>query len=171
MSNRNALISVAMLSALLENKRKDYLDIISPLILYHLPPRINAEVVEETIINSVKTYDGFEKFPRQVLKKLLDRFSKTSQGYLEKRDNKYFVKKVFDSTKFYEERTRISEAINTVLEALQKHFASNPKYKKISIEETHLKLLAFLEKKGLFLIDGVDELRTVKTRVCFQKDI
>ena len=164
LSEESALVTVAMLSSLIREHHADYLDIISPFVVELLPTQVGQEVNAETIINGLKSDFGFEQFPRHVLMKILSRCSKDKVGLLQRRDGKYYVKKVVANKKFRESQNNIRQIQHAVMEALQQYFKDNSKYGNISIDETREKFLSFLENKGLVFIDGVDELKTVTNR-------
>jgi hypothetical protein len=163
MKKTSALVSVAMLSALLETKKGDFLDIISPFIQNHLPTKLGELVDEAAILKLLQEEDGFENFPRQVLLKILNRFSKQNKGFVERKNGKYYLSKVQDNTAFDDNKRKIKEAHNAVMVALQRYLVENSKFKNITLEVTRNKFLAFLEKNGLSFIDGVDGLRAVKS--------
>jgi len=133
MKKTSALVSVAMLSALLETKKGDFLDIISPFIQNHLPTKLGELVDEATILRLLQEEDGFEHFPRQVLLKILNRFSKPTKGYVERKNGKYYISKVQDSTSFVDNKRKIQEAHNAVMEALQRYLVDNSKFKNITL--------------------------------------
>jgi hypothetical protein len=164
MSDSSALVTVAMLSALLKERHTDYLDIISPFILELLPKDIGQKVNTNEIIIGLKDEFGFEQFPIHVLSKILIRCSKTKYGYLERKNGNFFVKKSFSNQHFRECQSTIRSAQSTVMEELQSYLQVNSKYTKITLDETREKFLAFLELKGLVFIDGVEELKTVTNR-------
>ena len=91
MSDSSALVSVGILSTLLSEKHKDYLDLISPFVLTLLPSRRGELVEVEPIIKGLKEQFGFEEFPHYVLEKLFSRFSKQKYGYLKRNNNRYYV--------------------------------------------------------------------------------
>lgn len=164
MNDSSALVTVAMLSTLLNERNSDYLDIISPFVLTLLPPKTGERVDTGKIILALKEQYGFEEFPIHVLTKILNRYSKQKYGYLEKRYGNYYVKMPYARERFAERQQSIREAQVIVMERLQNFLQENSKYTNITVEKARELFLLFLEQKGLAFIDGINDLKTITNR-------
>ena len=162
MEDSGALVTVAMLSTLLQNRQKDYLDVISPFILNLVPKSVGERINCTEIIRQLSDQYGFEQFPINVLTKVLNRYTKLKYGLLEKQAGSFFVKKIYEDASFEEKQATIRKAHNKVMEELRTYLIKNSKYTKITIEKTRELFLSFLEKNGLNFVDGIEKLRAIR---------
>ncbi len=159
MNNSSALVTVAMLSALLNQRQTEYLDLISPFVLSLLPKIKGQKVNKEVIISGLKDKFGFEELPIHVLNKILNRSAKASAGYLKIQNHEFFVEKPYDSDRFEANQKAISNAQNEVIQKLQQYLQENAKFKEVTKEKARELLIAFLEKSGLAFVNGMRELK------------
>jgi hypothetical protein len=161
MDNPSALVTVAMLSSLLNKEKREYLDIITPFVLNLLPKKKDEKVNRLIVLDNLKLEYGFEDMPSHVLTSILSRLANRNQGILLKKDHEYFVKKVFDSTKFDENRLKMKELIENVLESLMVYFHTYTSYKNISKEETQKRFIMFLSYYGYSVIKDISFLKSI----------
>lgn len=164
MNDSSALITVAMLSTMLKERNADYLELISPFVLTLLPNRIGDAVDINTIIRKLSADYGFEHFPALVVEKILNRYGKQKHGYVEKRYNVYYVKKLYESEKFFQNQSKIRDAQSQVINQLCKYLRNNSRYSDIDENRSRELFLLFLEQKGLVFVNGIEQLRTITSK-------
>lgn len=164
MDDSSALVTVAMLSALLNEKRSDYLDIIAPFVLSLLPKQKGEAIDKSKIIQGLKELYGFDELPIHVLTKILDRYAKIKYGYLEKRNSEYTLVKAYDNEQFDSNQRKIRNAQSIVMQKLQQYFVENTKHVTITIDQIREFLLFFLERNGLAFVNGMEALKSITSR-------
>lgn len=168
MKNENALYTVSMLSALLESGSGNYLDLLTPFVLYSLPSIANAEISIEQITESMREF-GFQDFPRKTTEKILDHLCKgTDQGVVhvtcDKRNKKkqYTVATIYNRTDFDDSKYEMRRKIDEILKAIQEYFETHFYFRKVGLDEIKEKLIAFFESNGLTVIHSISDLRLLQ---------
>lgn len=154
MKNNNALISVAMLSAFLDNQ-KDYLDMISPFVLNELKGHIGDKIDEKAIQEKMRAEYGFEDIPIHVIDKILNRASKGETATVKREKGKFYIISPVDNKKFIQNRKKMDSLIKQVLAALKEYWTANTK---IDIGKAENVLITFLETYGYTVKDNIDNL-------------
>ena len=77
MKNENALYTVSMLSAMLEDGTGNYLDLLTPFVLYSLPKTIDSPISIDAVTEAMREF-GFKDFPYKTSEKILNRLCKAS---------------------------------------------------------------------------------------------
>ena len=163
MKKSSALVTVAMLSALLSKENKDYLDIITPFILKLLPKEQGTKVDRIKTLEDLNGQYGFEDMPSHVLTLILNRLATNKRGVLYKKNGEHYVRKVFDSTRFDDNSLRMKELIESVLQKLIKYFNANTQFNRITSDEAQTRLITFLNYYGFSVIKDVTELKCITT--------
>lgn len=161
MRNKDALITVAMLSTFLKEEKKDYLDLITPFILNLLPKKVGEKVEIDEIINKLDSEYGIEDLPTNVLINILNRNSKSSIKILERKNKEYFVKKVCDSRSFEDNKLKMKEDTDYIIKALVKNLEEHTPIKNIDLEKSREIFIDFLESYGFTIINDINDLRGV----------
>lgn len=165
MDNQNTLVTVAMLSALLCCDKKDYIELIKPFILRLLPKHV-GDVVDKSEIKKALSRDyGLVDFPIHVQSYVLNRCSKTKEGYLRRENGNYYVSKIFDDSDFDEKQSKIRISTNLVLDALVIYLNEYTSIKCKDINDAQRRLILFLNTYGYLLINDIDELRDIKINI------
>lgn len=167
MKNENALCTISMLSALLENQEGDYYNLLIPFLLHSLPEHKDAEISVENTTMAMREF-GFVDFPYKLTERMLNRLSRRGvkgEAYVrfKIKDGKkrYFVERTYDKTKFDANRLEMRKKINAILDAIQKYFETHFYCKTIPIDDVREKLTAFFSANGFAVIKSVDELRLI----------
>lgn len=167
MKNENALCTISMLSALLENQEGDYYNLLIPFLLHSLPEKKDAEISVEKITMAMREF-GFIDFPYKLAERMLNRLSRQGakgQGYVRSKikdgKKRYFVEDTYDKTKFDTNRLEMRKKINAILNAIQKYFEAHFYYKTIPLDDIRNKLTTFFGANGFAVIKSVDELRMI----------
>lgn len=163
MKNSDALVTIAMLSALLKKENKEYLDIIAPFVLKLLPKKQDEKVNKLKILEDLNKEYGFEDMPANVLSSILSRLTKSKIGVLYRSDGEFYVKKVFNSTNFDDNRLKMKELIENVLNKMIEYFRCNTQFKSISREEAQNRFILFLNYYGFSVIKDVTDLKCITT--------
>lgn len=79
MRNENALYTVSMLSAMLENGTGNYLDLLTPFVLYSLPNTTDAKISVDAVTDKMREF-GFKDFPHKTTERILDRLCKANEN-------------------------------------------------------------------------------------------
>ena len=155
MENRNALVTVAMLSTYLSKENKEYLDMISPFILNLLPKNINDKINKESILKGLKLEYGFEDMPTHVLTAILKRLCRIPYNILYKKDGDFYIKNVHDSSIFEKNRIAMKNLISDVVDSLASYLSQINKTTKQDAEN---KLISFFEYYGFTVIKDTNKL-------------
>ena len=168
MRNENALYTVSMLSALLENGSGNYLDLLTPFVLYSLPNTMNAQISVDEITESMRVF-GFVDFPHKTTERILDRLCKVSDegiAYVacDKRDKKkkYTVSAIYDRGAFDSSKHEMRRKIDGILKAIQEYFQTHFYYKTIELDLIKEKLVSFFDSDGLTVIHSVGDLKLLQ---------
>lgn len=172
MRNKNALCTVSMLSAMIENKSQGYLDILKPFVLICLPTEIGALISPAEITEKLQSEYGFSGFPcgltTKLLKKLSNERSSGNRYVTRKTDHKrteYRVSRQFDSSDFIQTRDEMRDKINDVLKSLQQYLIKNNYIKsQVEIPELREMLIRFFEANGMTVVRDVEELGHITTQ-------
>lgn len=156
MENPSALVTVAMLTTYLSKEHKDYLDIITPFVLKTFPKNIGEKIDLEHITSILRSDFGFEDFPMNVLKKILERCSKR-QGYLKKENKEYYLKRTYDYKTFDKNQNEIRKSIDEVINSLYSYFNKN--IKRLSKENVTNIFIDFMEYYGYSVMNNFDRLK------------
>lgn len=159
MKSQSALVTVAMLSTLLNERHTDYLDLISPFALSLLSSTKGAEVDKQIIITGLREQYGFEEFPVHVLTKILEKATKAKNGYVVKENGKYYTTGSYDRQNFLSSQAKIKDSQDEVLFALQAYLQKATKYHSLSVDKARELLVSFLEKNGLSVIGNTTDLK------------
>lgn len=167
MKNENALCTISMLSALLENGNGDYYSLLIPFLLYSLPENKDAEISVDKTVLAMREF-GFADFPYRLTEKLLYRLSKHSEdgkiyvrSKIKNGKKKYFVEDTYDKTKFDANKVEMRKKINAILDSIQKYFETHFYCKTIPLDNIRDKLTAFFSANGFAVMKSVDDLRMI----------
>lgn len=165
MTNKDALLTVAMLSAFLSKAKKDYLDLISPFVLSSLPKSENKKIDILKLQNDLKDKYGIEDLPTHVIRTILRRYSKGTQNLVRKIDDEFYVKKIYDSREFNNKRDKMKEIINDIITALTEYLRTECGINHITDDDSQKRLIAFLNCYNYLIIKNIDDLKsiTIKT--------
>lgn len=175
MGNKNALITKAMLASYINDKKIDYLDMISPFILKVLPERVGAMINVEEITKKVNDEYGLD-IKQKIVAKILNRLCKDKHDNLIKKEasrgdflrneestKNYYVNKEIDNTLFDKRKEQMKHSVDEVVERLKCYL--NKEYtvlKPISNDEAQKYFLKFLEDYNFELYSTVDNLRKIQ---------
>lgn len=166
MKNENALYTVSMLSAMLENSSGDYLDLLKPFVLHSLPP-VGSTIDIDAVTIRMQEF-GFKDFPHKVTEKILGRLCKASEdgntyvlSTTVNKKRKYRVQTAYKADDFDASSHEMRRKIDGILKEMQKYFEEHFYYKTLPLEDVHQKLIRFFESNGLTVIQSVGELKLV----------
>lgn len=174
MKNSNALITKAMLASYIEDKKADYLDIISPFILKSLPERVGSLIDIEAVTKQTNLEYGLD-IKQKIIEKILIRLSKNKQEALIRKENKrssslrntesiknYYVNKHIDNSEFDERKNQMNNLVNDVVTRLKDFINTNYNILPISYNEAQKFFLNFLNDYNLELYSSIDNLRKIQ---------
>ena len=150
MKNENALYTVSMLSAMLEDGTGNYLDLLTPFVLYSLPKTIDSPISIDAVTEAMREF-GFKDFPYKTSEKILNRLCKASgddpvyvRATSANKKRKYWVSAVYNASDFTTRRTEMRRKIDGILKAMQEYFNTHFYYMLIfpnySIYNTNLEI-------------------------------
>lgn len=160
MRNQNALCTVGMLSALLENGSQDYTDLISPFILASTPENVGEKVELSEVQETVRKNYGFEDMPLDFIKGVLQRYA-NKDGYFRRDKYQFYVSTPFDRKDIITAQTRMREKIDYVLQKMQGYFEVHFVNEHRSLQEIKEMLEEFFECCGFEMAKDVENLQTV----------
>ena len=173
MSNQNALYSVSMLSAMLENGTGNYLDLLTPFVLYSLPREVGAHISISEVVETMSNEFGFVDFPHKTTESILNRLSKKNSSgvvYIActiiQKKKSYSVAKIYDNSSFDSKRHDMRKKIDGILKAIQDYFLTHYYYKIVPLEDIKEQLINFFEGNGLSVIRNVDSLKLIQQKHC-----
>lgn len=127
MKNENALYTVSMLSAMLEDGTGNYLDLLTPFVLYSLPKTIDSPISIDAVTEAMREF-GFKDFPYKTSEKILNRLCKVSgddpvyvRATSANKKRKYWVSAVYNASDFTTRRTEMRRKIDGILKAMQEY--------------------------------------------------
>lgn len=169
MGNPNALCTIGLLSAFLESKKRDYVDLVSPFVLRSIPTNIDMLIEPIEIQNALREEFGFEKFPLGLIISILRRYAKPSAkgGHyirMERQKNqehKFYVRQIYNGEKFDNTRKQMLSDINSVINSMQKYFDCEYPNWCTNRNEARDMLIDFFESCGFSVLRDVDYLRTI----------
>lgn len=167
MKNENALYTVSMLSALLENGTGNYLDLLTPFVLSSLPNVVDSQISIDEVTEAMREF-GFKDFPHKTTEKILERLCKEADNtpkYVRSasinKKKKYWVHTVYSSSDFNNSKYEMRRKIDGILKAMQEYFKTHFYYDTLELEEIREKLISFFESNGLTVIQSVSDLKLV----------
>lgn len=163
MKNNNALISVAMLTTFLNNK-KDYLDMISPFVYSTLSLSVGEKVNVQIIQDKMGKEYGFEDIPIKVINKILSRACKGEDAFLKKEKGEFSLIKTFNNKKFNDNRNRMKTLIDNVINAFEENLKAsidNQKYDAREMFTTFLETYGYSARAN---VEGLKALTITKDR-------
>lgn len=162
MQNTNALITAAMLAAIYENHRMDYLDLIQPFVCTLLPSR-NQYINFMDVQHRMESDYGFVRMPIGVLHKIAEKLTKTSPPICEVRQrNNYIVCNTYDNSDFRTKRNNIKVDCNAVAESLKSYFYTERAIT-LELDECTNAFLKFLDHCGHNVLKTEDSLRALQS--------
>lgn len=168
MKNENALYTVSMLSAMLEDGTGNYLDLLTPFVLYSLPKTIDSPISIDAVTEAMREF-GFKDFPYKTSEKILNRLCKASgddpvyvRATSANKKRKYWVSAVYNASDFTTRRTEMRRKIDGILKAMQEYFNTHFYYNTLEQDEIREKLVSFFENNGLTVIQNVGDLKLVQ---------
>lgn len=168
MKNENALYTVSMLSAMLENGTGNYLDLLTPFVLYSLPNVVDSPISIDAVTGAMRDF-GFKDFPHKTTEKILDRLCKVADDtpvYVRStsvnKKKKYWVATVYSNSEFNNSKQEMRRKIDGILKAMQEYFKTHFYYETLDQEEIREKLISFFESNGLTVIQSVGDLKLVQ---------
>ena len=158
--NANALITVAMLAAVYDNEKKDYLDIIKPFVCNLLPPR-SHRVDLLSLQRKMEDEYGFVKIPIGVLQRIISRLCAEQPPLCSQtRVNCYIVTNPYDNSDFRAKRLSFKDKCKEVSEALQ-GYLRNERAINLDLERCMAELLRFLDQCGHRILRQNEALRSL----------
>lgn len=159
MDNKSSLVTIAMLTSFLSEEKKDYFDLITPFVLQLLPKKVGDIIDVSGIVSKLESEYGFEEFPINVLKTILDRCAKGKEAYLFRSKSNYYLKKIYDSMEFESNKDIINDSLEEVMFKLKDYFENSTFKKGITTEDVKSIFMNFMEYYGYSVIVRFDELR------------
>lgn len=167
MKNENALYTVSMLSAMLENGTGNYLDLLTPFVLYSLPNTVDAQISIDAVTENMREF-GFKDFPHKTTEKILNRLCKENddgQVYVratsDNKKKKYWVYRAYSNSEFTNNRREMREKIDRILKAMQEYFKTHFYHNALELDVIREKLISFFESNGLTVIQSISDLKLV----------
>lgn len=171
MKNENALYTVSMLSAMLENGTGNYLDLLAPFVLYSLPNMVDAKISVDKTTDKMREF-GFKDFPHKTTERILDRLCKANENGITyvrsstvNKKREYWVSAVYSTSEFDTNKHEMRRKIDGILNAMQGYFETHFYYDTLDLDEIRSKLIAFFENNGLTVIQNVGELKLVQKEI------
>lgn len=168
MKNENALYTVSMLSAMLESGTGNYLDLLTPFVLYSLPNTVDAQISIDTVTEEMRQF-GFKDFPHKTTEKILDRLCKAREdGHIYVKYSSvnkkriYRVATVYSTSEFNTNKNEMRRKIDAILKAMQEYFRTHFYYETLELDQIREKLIGFFESNGLTVIQSVGDLKLVQ---------
>lgn len=168
MKNENALYTVSMLSAMLENGTGNYLDLLTPFVLYSLPNTVDAKISVDVVTEKMREF-GFKDFPHKTTERILDRLCKADENgvaYVRSstanKKRVYWVATVYSTSEFDANKHEMRRKIDGILKAMQDYFKTHFYHDTLDLDEIRSKLIAFFEHNGLTVIQNVGDLKLVQ---------
>lgn len=159
MENPNALITVAMLAAIYENQKKDYLDIIKPFVC-NLLPACNEYIDLFQIKQRMESEYGFVNMPIGVIEKIIDRLCRDEIELCSKHGTKYLMCRVYDNSEFRTKKLSIKAVCAEVSSALKKYL-NDERALKVDEERCTNEILKFLDCCGHRVLKNTDSIRSL----------
>lgn len=168
MKNDNALCTISMLSAMLENQDGSYYSLLIPFVLYSIPEVKGANISIDKVTASMREF-GFVDFPHKLAETILLKLcSKEIDGHIYVRQQTaqgkkklFFVNAIFDRSGFDASRRDMRKKIDGILNAIQKYFEDHFYRKTLATDQIRDKLTSFFEANGFTIVTGVDDLRLI----------
>ena len=175
MKNSNALITKAMLASYLNERRVDYLDMISPFVLRALPEQIDSIINIAEVTKKVKNEYGLN-INQKTIEKILTRLCKNKSGNIVRRETKdnglpgnkeikksYYVNKKIEHEEFDKRKDKIKKSVDEVVTRLRDYINENYQIIiSITYEQAQEYFLTFLKNYNYDLYSNVDNLREIQ---------
>lgn len=147
----NALTTVAMLGAILDTEKKDYLDLITPYFC-NLLPRRGQKVNFIEVQRRMETEFGFKTIPVGVLHKIVRRICEQPNPLCKKEsDEMFWVQQDYDNSEFLRNRSDTKQSVEIVIEDLKKYLKEERSENHTTKEVKDL-FFGFLDKCGIYII-------------------
>ena len=131
MKNENALYTVSMLSAMLESGTGNYLDLLTPFVMYSLPSTIDSQISIDDVTEAMREF-GFKDFPHKTTERILERLCKSYEDgkiYVRsasvRKKRKYWVATVYSISDFDAGRYEMRRKIDAILKEMQGYFKTH----------------------------------------------
>lgn len=161
MRKNDLFITQAMLSSYLSVDRKNYLALIEPFLLMCLPTEVGEEVLIDSLQMKINENYSLDIL-YNVVEKILQRLAKKKHGaYIKRADGKYFVNRVYDDTKFDNDKARIKRALENVVESLQQFLVKEKGVRGIETEDVQVYLSTFLETYNYTIYEDVSKANSI----------
>lgn len=174
MTNKDALITKAMLASYISEKGIDYLEMIAPFILRTLP-KIGEQINIEAVTQQINENYGLD-IKQKIVIKILNRFCKNDHDNIIRRESsqkssqrgesgerRYYVNKKIENEKFDKRKERMKDAVQKVVSRLRDYINENYcVLKPITDQEAQEFFLNFLKDYNLELYSTVDSLRKIQ---------
>ena len=165
MKHSSALVTVAMLSTYLSEKKSDYMELLTPFVLTLLPKSKGEFIDKNIIIAGLENEYGFDDFPVHLLTKILNKCSKKNHVFKQRRtDTNYYVKNVYDSTQFNKKKKEINNSIGIVIESITIYLKEKTSIKDLRYDNVKNMLLCFFEKFCIDVCRDLKELRNLTNK-------
>jgi len=168
MKNENALYTVSMLSAMLESGTGNYLDLLTPFVLYSLPNTTDSQISVDEVTEAMREF-GFKDFPHKTTEKILERLCKAcgdGKIYVRsasvRKKRKYWVAMAYSTSEFDAGKYEMRRKIDAILKEMQEYFKTHFYYDTLGLNEIREKLIRFFESNGLTVIQSVGDLKLVQ---------
>lgn len=156
MKNNDSFITQAMLASYLSVEEKDYLTLIKPFLLNCLPVELGIKIEIEDIQESLNKEYNLDILCN-VVEKLLQKCCKQKNGaYVKKENGSYYLNKVFDSTKFEENKQKIKKSLNDVITELQKYLTEEKKLSGITQDVVNKNLSIFFDTYNYAIYENTE---------------
>ena len=168
--NRNSIVSLAMLYALWQTKRKDLLELITPFILFSVgnTTKVGNPIDVAAVCAYMESEFGYRSFQPAVITKVLSRHTSLlnqNSRFIEKKDGAYFLRKSLSDEvgAFSKKRTSCKVKVDAVTSALAAYLNEKQASKKTNFTQIDAEryLLTFFETQGSSILLSVDDLRQI----------
>lgn len=168
MSNDNALISTAVLTAIWDESHKDNIELIKPFVLEIINKSyiVGQELDETFIINKMRDEYCFNKFPLAVLKIVLNRLKKDK--ILRAENKKYFLcKDISSETETFNNKRMIAknEVNQTIDEVI--NYLTEQMGKKVSRSEAEKYFSDFISTYGYNTYENINFTKGINRKTDF----
>ena len=168
MKNENALYTVSMLSAMLENGTGNYLDLLTPFVLYSLPNTADSKISVDEVTDKMREF-GFKDFPHKTTERILERLCKANENGITyvrsstvNKKRTFWVLTVYSTSEFDTNKYEMRRKIDGILKAMQGFFETHFYHNTLDLDEIRSKLIAFFENNGLTVIQNVGDLKLLQ---------
>lgn len=168
MSNKNALITKAMLASYISGKHMDYLNMIEPFVIEELPKSLNSKIDISEITHSIREKYGLI-IKQKIVEKILIRLSKTKNDAIIRKTTErsghknYYLNTMPKYRNFDKKREKIKNIVYEVINCFKDYYNENSVIKKINEETAQKMLIDYLEKYNYETYVDINNISKIKT--------